>query len=93
MSIFAVLSRTSNPKLENRIVKEFPNDHYKLSTNQWLICSGGTSIDLSQKIGIVESGKTGDTGPALVLSVSGYYGSETPDLWEWVKAKWEQKCD
>jgi hypothetical protein len=90
MSIFAVLSRIPNPKLEARIVKEFPNNHYKLSPTQWLISSGGTSIDLSQKIGIVENEKRGETAPALVLSVSNYYGSETPDLWEWLKVKMEQ---
>jgi hypothetical protein len=89
MSIFVVLSRMPNSKLETRIMKEFPTDHYVLSPTQWLIRSEGTSIDLSQKIGIIENGKRGDTAPGLVLSVSGYYGSETPDLWEWLKAKWE----
>jgi hypothetical protein len=92
MSVFAVLSRIPNPKLEAQIVKEFPGNHYKLSSSQWLVCAGGTTTELSDKIGISASGKPGDSGSALVFSFTNYYGSETADLWEWLKVKMEQNC-
>lgn len=97
MSIFVVITRNPNPGLEAQIVREFPSDHYILSPNHWLVCSGGTSIELSERIGVTKGmppkAGSGEHGPGLVFSISSYYGSETPDLWEWLKVKWEKNCD
>lgn len=92
MSIFAVLSRQVNSKLEAEIKEKFPNDYYKLSDNQWLLCAGGTSIDISKTLGIADPDKkeAGVMGTALVFAVSSYYGFETTDLWDWLKVKWEK---
>jgi hypothetical protein len=97
MSVFVVLSRQSNPKLEAEIKAKFPNDYYKLSNNEWLLCGGGTSIDISRILGIADANadkdKGGDKGLAVVFAISSYYGFETADLWDWVKVKWEKNCD
>jgi len=66
MSVFAVLSTiTPNRKLEAAIQEHYPNDHYKLSADQWVVCAGGTSQDLSRKLGIDDEN---GTGPAMIFS-------------------------
>jgi hypothetical protein len=65
MSIFAVLSRKPNSNLDG-IQEKFAQEHYKLSDNQWFICSGGTSKELSEKLGIFDK----EEGPG---PVAGYF--------------------
>jgi hypothetical protein len=90
-----VVSRMYNPKLEAKIKEKFPDDYYKYSGNQWFLCAGGTSIDISRTLEIADPDKdklSGAMGTAAVLAVSSYYGYETADMWDWLKVKWEKNC-
>jgi hypothetical protein len=87
MSIFVVLSEVDNEKLETLIKEKYPEDYYQLSSRQWLISSGETVIKLTEDLLITDEE---GPGPALVFTISNYYGMADPAIWEWLKAKREQ---
>ena len=88
MSIFVVLSEVDNEKLETLIKEKYPQDYYQLSPRQWLISSGETVIKLTEDLLITDEEK--GPGPALVFTISNYYGMADPAIWEWLKEKWEK---
>jgi hypothetical protein len=90
MSVFVVISpNISNPKLEAAIIEHFSEEHYKISDNQWLICAGGISQSVAERLGI----PSGDVDTAIVFAASGYWGRANPAIWEWLKVKWDKDCD
>lgn len=91
MGVFVIISpQLNNTKLEAEIKKQYANDYYKIYDNQWLICAGGTSKVLSQKLNINEDN---GTGPGIVFSIANYWGRANPEIWEWLKEKMEKVCD
>lgn len=88
MSVFVIVAQEQNPELEKAIIAEFPNDHFKLGGNQWLVSATGTAKEVSTKIGISEEGKKLE---GIVFTISGYWGRATNDTWEWIVSRWEKK--
>ena len=83
MSVFIIVSQTeSAPTLQTAIKEKYPNDHYELHSNQWLVSAGETAQEISDKLGI--------TAATIVFSVSSYWGRSNPNVWEWLKVKWEK---
>jgi hypothetical protein len=58
---------------------------YKLNDSAWLVSDNATSEEVSRKIGLSETG--GLSG--LVMSAGSYFGRASPNLWEWIKNKWD----
>lgn len=68
-------------------------DRHKLQADRgWLIRYNGTSIELSDKIGITGQtpGETSRVGPTIIVPVSTYYGRGPAEMWEWLKTRIEQ---
>lgn len=77
--------------VENRISST--TDRYKLQSNRgWLIKFDGTTVELSNHIGLTgqEKGAPSPLGSAIVVPVSGYFGRGPTDMWEWLKTRLEQ---
>lgn len=73
-----------------RIIPE--TDRHKLQSERgWLIKYDGTSIELSNKIGVTGQapGETSPVGPTIIVPVSTYYGRGPGDMWEWLKTRIE----
>ena len=85
MTIFALMLPTAEPRLAEKIAEVFPADHLRVSDTQWLVSSGGTTQDISAKLGISD----GTSGAAIVLAVSSYFGRAPTNIWEWMKVKLE----
>lgn len=69
-----------------------PADRYPLPEDRgWLIRSAGTSVELSNQIGITgqAAGEPPTLGSALVVPITAYYGRGPTDMWEWVKTRFE----
>jgi len=81
-------------KLNNAIEKHAKEiDCHKLQADRgWLIKFDGTSIELSDRLGITgqNQGETPPVGSAIVVPVSSYYGRGPTDMWEWLKTRLEQ---
>ncbi len=90
MTVFAVLLPIEQPALAQKIVSAFPNDHLKITENQWLISANGTAVDLTAKLGIVDPNSLEPpVGSGIVFATSGYYGRAPGTTWDWIKAKLE----
>lgn len=85
MSIFAVNFTKENEELAQAIKTLFPEDHHEINSKAWLVAFQGTPKELSGKLEISEGRQHG----GVVLQVSAYYGRASPNLWSWIKAKWE----
>ncbi len=71
-----------NPKL----------DSYRLQANRgWLIKYDGTTVELSNKLGITGQapGEPAPLGSVLLVGISGYYGRGPTDMWEWLRTRIE----
>jgi hypothetical protein len=69
-----------------------PADRYLLPAERgWLIRYAGTSVELSNLIGITGQapGDPPTLGPALVVPITAYYGRGPTDMWEWIKTRFD----
>lgn len=85
MSVFVVISRKNEPKIEPIINSKYPNNNYKVSDNEWFISSKETAQQLYDNLGET------DKISLIVVSMSSYWGKWSSDLWDWIKIKLETK--
>jgi len=82
----------SNP-LKTAIESTLPSEsRYELQADSgWLIHFSGTTIELTNHIGITgqEPGEASKVGSALVVPITTYYGRGPSDMWEWLKTRME----
>ncbi|QHC93885.1 hypothetical protein PspR84_04340 [Pseudomonas sp. R84] len=83
MSIFVVIP-TDASKGTGAWIANSGLQHFVLPNGEYVVSFVGTSKELSDRLGISE----GNSGNAIVFSVSSYYGRTTPDTWEWIKRNW-----
>ena len=87
MAIFAVIHQESAPvdKLGLAISNLYPDANIKVNEGVWLVAQAGSAVDVATKLGIAD----GSNGAALILEVGSYHGRANPNIWAWIKAKWE----
>lgn len=85
MTIYAIF-RASKPEAISQALKEkYPDDHYQVRSNEWLVSGTGTAKEISDRLGITG----GDSGSAIVFSMGSYYGRSDKDIWDWIATKLE----
>lgn len=59
----------------------------------WLVSFRGTSVELSNLLGITTAeGKPSEPlGSAIVTSIGSYYGLGSTGMWEWLKTRFERQ--
>jgi hypothetical protein len=89
MAVFAVIAQPQageDPaKLPQAVQALFADNSLLIGAGSWLIAHVGTVQDLSGKLGITD----GASGAALVFEVGSYFGRANPNIWTWIKTKWE----
>lgn len=95
MAIYIAVPLTVTSNALNAAVAHHiePSDRYPLQNDRgWLIKFDGTSIELSNHIGITgqEPGVSSPIGSAIIVPISTYYGRGPSDMWEWLKIRFEQ---
>ena len=88
MSIFVVLTESFNDKVEEVIKQKFPGEYFRISAGQWLVSTASTSKELTETLGVIDKDK--GPGPAVIFSISSFYGMWSEDLWEWLTLKFEK---
>ena len=83
MIVFVILAETDEPKLATAIASHFKDNFLKVGPGQWLVAGSGTSVDVSNILGIT----TGETSSGIVVSINSYYGRASTNIWEWLKVK------
>ncbi len=69
------------------------SDRYKLQADRgWLIKFEGTTVELSNKIGVTgqDKGAPIPIGSAIISPITAYYGRGPTEMWEWLKTRFEQ---
>lgn len=70
-----------------------PTANWRELQNQagFLVSFQGTSIELSNLIGITAADKAqpSSLGSAMITTVTSYYGRGPADMWEWLKTRIE----
>lgn len=87
MPLFLIVSDKNNPVLEKNIKSEFPEDHYIVAGNHWLVAADKTTRELADLFDIRVGGK----GPAVVFKITAYSGRHRAGLWEWLALKTESE--
>jgi hypothetical protein len=88
MAIFVVLALDKSASaIEAAIAKEFPENNYKIEPGKWLVAGKlMTAKQVSDRLGITsdddDDEEDGVTG--LVVTVRGYFGRGSQDMWEWI---------
>jgi hypothetical protein len=95
MAIYIAVPLTATSTALNAAVEHHiaAVDRYPLQNERgWLIKFDGTSIELSNLIGITgqEQGVPSPIGSAIIVPISTYYGRGPSDMWEWLKIRFEQ---
>lgn len=88
MTVFAIVSQggaAASDRLRQTIAASFPDDFLPVTDAVWLVAAPGSAQDVSNKAGITQGGNE----PAIVLEISNYFGRSNPNVWAWIKAKWE----
>lgn len=91
MTIFVVFRVQDPVRMKAAIEQAYPNDHFDLGNNEWLVSDRGVAKAVSDKIGITAEpvGATTRSGNAIVFSMENYFGRAQTNIWEWIKAKSE----
>ena len=94
MPIFLVTPLAKNfASLKSEIAKVMPEENWQALQNSagFLIKFNGTTIELSNLIGITDSDKSKQsrTGSAMVTLIGSYYGRGPSDMGEWLKTRFE----
>jgi hypothetical protein len=87
MGIF-VIFRVQDPiRMRAAILSHFPDDHFDLGGNEWLVSSKETAKSLSDMLGVTKD--PSETGSAMVFAMASYFGRAPTDVWDWIKSKAE----
>ncbi|MFA5919695.1 MAG: hypothetical protein WC856_00190 [Methylococcaceae bacterium] len=96
MAIYIAVPLTpTSSALNDAVVRSIASasDRYQLQSDRgWLIKFDGTSVELSNHIGLTgqAQGDISPIGSAIIVPVSAYYGRGPTDMWEWLKTRLEQ---
>jgi hypothetical protein len=84
MAIFAVMGLGDVATVGAKIKEKFPDDHYVVASDKWFISANGvTAQNVAEQIGMNVTDKL----LGIVVSVGGYNGMASQNIWEWLKVK------
>lgn len=95
MQIFLVVPLTTSTAAINAAVErgiDQRNRYHLQEDKGWLVGFDGTTIEVSNHLGITgqEKGTPNLVGSAIVVPVTTYYGRGSTDMWEWLKTRLER---
>lgn len=95
MGIFLLTPLANNADRIGAAVKakfEEANCYELQSSAGWLVSYTGTTVELSNHLGVTgqAKGEPATIGSVLVTPVAAYYGRGPTDMWEWLKTRFEE---
>jgi hypothetical protein len=96
MPVFLITPLSHNADQVGEAVKRaIPADHHHELQGRagWLVTHPGTSVEVSQLLGISSQDPEAKltVGSALVTLVGSYYGRGATTMWEWLKTRFESQ--
>lgn len=87
MAVFVILSDPESLRIGEAVQQIYGAESVNLAPGQWLVSSKDkkTTKEVLESIGAVG----GKLGRVIAFAISGYNGFHRPDVWEWIKARWD----
>ena len=88
MKLYSILSDPENSALTDAIKREFKDNWFDFEDGQQFVAANdpSTAREVYEKL----DGKNDvDIGSVVILSISGYYGYASANLWEWMASRGE----
>jgi hypothetical protein len=87
MPIFAVMGLNEPAILGSKVAERFPDNYFTIAPDKWFVAAPGvTASTVAAMLGMSKDEKIF----GLVITVGGYYGWASSELWEWLKTKGTQ---
>lgn len=86
MAVFVIFRVSHGEAVAAALQKSYPDDHYHLGNNEWLVSSTKTAKELSVELGISADPSISN---AIIFKMASYFGRTQPDVWDWIKTKVE----
>ncbi|MEO0441508.1 MAG: hypothetical protein AAF067_11630 [Pseudomonadota bacterium] len=92
MALFAIIKQPGalDNRLSTAIRTNYEDNHFALGDGVWLVSDSITARDIAEKLHVTAGDGAGASGSAIVLEVASYFGRANPDIWSWMKNKWER---
>lgn len=92
MAIFLITPLANNFEGIKKAIESQALDMMEVQNSAGILVNfQGTSVELSNKIGITrEDDQKSELGAALVTSIGSYYGIAKATMWEWMKTRLER---
>ncbi len=87
MRLFAIMTDTVNKELEIALKRDFPKRYYDFGDGQWFVAGNGTATYVYKTL---DRDENLDIGSVVVMSIVGYNGYASTDLWDWMQAMSEE---
>lgn len=82
MAVFAVIATTEPERVNAAVIEQYGANHFRFSPTTWFVVDDGTSLFVSEKLGIAD-GRIGAQGAVLLFT--GYSGYAAPQVWQWLR--------
>lgn len=88
MTIFTVVvtSETEPGGFQAMLDSKFSDNFISVAPRVWLVAGTGSVQAMSQSLGITD----GSVANGLVTAIRSYFGRAPTNIWDWIKAKWEE---
>ena len=87
MRLFAIMTDPHNKELEKALKRDFPKRYFDFGDGQLFVAGEGTATHIYE---ILDKDEKLDVGSVVVMSIVGYNGYASTDLWDWMQAMSEQ---
>ena len=85
MQVFVVFGTKPGQDIQEKIVKEFPDDHLRINEVTFLMaCDGQTTKDVAGRLGMNDDSKE---ILGIVVPINSYWGRHDMSTWEWIAVK------
>ena len=84
MATFIIISlNPQNENLSNAIAQAYPDNFFKISSDQWAVSTESLTKEVADKLNITN----GNHGMVAIFKIDAYYGWHNSSLWEWLDLK------
>ena len=90
MRLYTILTDPKNENLKKALERDFPKHYFDFEDGQWFVAGEGTATEIYRQL---SKDDNLDIGSVVVISISGYNGYATVDLWDWMQGMQDKNSE
>ena len=87
MRLYSILTDPGNEELKKSLDRDFPKRYFDFGDGQWFVAGDGTATEIYK---FLSRDEELDIGSVVVISIAGYHGYASTDLWDWMQGMSEK---